>query len=299
MLVDGNNLLMRCIKAMEYSGLRNGENWQTGPLTAFVGALARFVRDHKPTHLVVCWDHGPSERRKRLYPEYKSARKQQDPEAEERKETAFGMTKEFLRVAGVQQVSVRGYEADDVVAAYWGMAYWDTQWDWAEEDLPRHVIIVSGDKDFLQLLDRGTKQLRPDNAGNYRLWTGQDVEAEYGVTPSNMPNYMALVGDAVDGVPGVRGIGPKKALRGLQEADWDLTRVGALANGNNHAMAILSLCLVDLRDASWHPDVPKIKPFAPVSFMGDTTDFLCLLTYLRALGMETLVAKLHTNTLWS
>lgn len=297
MLIDGNNLLMRCIRAMEYSGLRNGEDWQTGPLTAFVAALGRFTREHRPDSLVICWDHGPSERRTKMYPEYKAARKIHDPESEERKETAFGMTKEFLRLARIQQVSVKGFEADDVVAAYWGRAYWDTQFDWAEEDLPWHVMIVSGDKDFMQLLDRGTKQLRPDGTGSYQLWDAAMVEAKYGCRPDRLPDYMALVGDPVDGVPGVRGIGPKKALKALQEADWDLGKVAVLEEGNNYGMAILSACLVDLRQSTWHPEVPEAKPFNPID-PSERGECLELVTFLRALGMETILSRFYTGTLW-
>jgi DNA polymerase I len=297
MLVDGNNLLMRCIKAMEYSGLRSEEDWQTGPLTAFVAALGRFTREHRPDSLVICWDHGPSERRVQMYPEYKAARGVRDPEAEERKETAFGMTKEFLRLTRIQQVSVKGFEADDVVAAYWANAYNDTQWDWTEEDLPWHVLIVSGDKDFFQLLDRGTKQLRPDGTGGYQLWDAKAVEAKYGCKPDQLPDYMALVGDPVDGVPGVRGIGPKKALKALQAADWDLAEVQVLKEANNFSMAILSLVLVNLRMSNWHPQVPDVRPFNPID-PSERGECLELVTFLRALGMETILSRFYTGTLW-
>src|SRR5512138_518401 len=122
MIIDGNNLVMRCLKAMEYSGLRSGEDWQTGPLTAVIGALSKFVRDHQPKHMVVCWDAGPSQYRRDLYPEYKIARKEIDPQSQDRKDTAFGMVKNFLRLVGISQVACPGFEADDVVAAYWGTA---------------------------------------------------------------------------------------------------------------------------------------------------------------------------------
>lgn len=286
MLIDANNLLMRCIKAMEYSGLRSEEDWQTGPLTAFVAALGRFTREHRPDSLVICWDHGPSERRMSMYPEYKAARSVRDPEAEERKETAFGMTKEFLRLTRIQQISVKGYEADDVVAAYW-----------YRFSPIREVLIVSGDKDFFQLLDHGTKQLRPDGVGGYQLWDAKSVEIKYGCQPDQLPDYMALVGDPVDGVPGVRGIGPKKALKALQAADWKLTEVPVLEEGDNYGMAVLSLALVNLRDPSVHPDVPGLRPFNPID-PSERGECLELVTFLRALGMETILSRFYTGTLW-
>lgn len=287
MIIDGNNLLMRCIKAMEYSGLRNGENWQTGPLTAFIGALGRFSREYRPDVLTVCWDAGPSRRRVSLYPEYKAARKQATPDQQERKETAFGMAKAFLSRVGIQQVAVSGYEADDVVAAYWARSLSD------------NTIIVSGDKDFFQLLDSGTRQLRPDNAGNYKMWTGDEVYREYGCVPADLPKMMALIGDAVDGVPGVRGIGPKKALSGLQSASWALHRVEALqGNSDRLCAAVMSYELVNLRDLTYHPSVPPLHAFAPLR-PDNLADCVDLVTFLRSLEMETVLSRFYTNTLWS
>lgn len=297
MIIDGNNLLMRCIKAMEHSGLRNGESWQTGPLTAFIGALGRFVRTQEPEHLVVCWDAGPSKRRKELFPDYKAARGERDPEHEERRETAFGMTKAFLRLAKIPQTAAEGYEADDVVAAYWAQTRPDQFWIGDEEDLPYKTIIVSGDKDFFQLLDMGTYQLRPDNAGSYELWDRDRVEREYGFAPRMMPSFMALVGDQSDGIPGVRGIGPKKALKGLQEADWDLESVPALKDPEKLADACLSYLLVDLRHPSGHPDVPPIPRFEPLT-PADLSKCLDLVTFLRSLEMETILNRFYTGTLW-
>lgn len=286
LLVDGNNLLVRCVKAMEYSGLRNGENWQTGPLTAFIGALGRVVRLYEPEGLVVCWDHGPSQYRRALYPEYKSARRETDEAGRERKETAFGMAKEFLKACRIQQVAVQGFEADDVVAAYWHALF------------DRDKVILSGDKDFLQLVDRCTVQLRPDNAGAYTLWGPQEVEEKYGCRPDQLPKLMALMGDPVDGVPGVRGLGPKKALKGLEEADWYLQSVAALNTAEKLCDALLSYALVNLRSHESLPKVPELKPFDPVH-PRHGGECLELINFLRALEMEAIIERFYTGTLWS
>lgn len=286
MIIDGNNLLVRCIKAMEYSGLKNGEDWQTGPLTAFIGALGRFTRLFEPSALVVCWDAGPSVRRKALYEDYKAARAENpSPEYEERKETAFGMAKTFLKACRIQQVAVQGYEADDVVAAYWS----------AHPECDK--IIVSGDKDFLQLVDDRTLQLRPDNAGGYKFWGCEEVRAKYGCAPEHLAKLMALMGDPVDGVPGVRGLGPKKALKGLEEAGWSLQSVAALKDPQKLSDAVLSHALIDLRDSSFHPDVPGLKPFAPLH-PSDGGACLGLVGFLRGLEMETILNRFYTDTLW-
>lgn len=286
MIIDGNNLLVRCIKAMEYSGLRSGESWETGPLTAFIGALGRLTRLYEPSALVVCWDAEPSVRRKALFDGYKAARAESpSPEYEERKETAFGMAKAFLKACRIQQVAVAGFEADDVVAAYWAAHPGSNK------------IIVSGDKDFLQLVDDRTTQLRPDNAGAYKIWGPEEVLAKYGCAPEHLAKLMALMGDPIDGVPGVRGLGPKKALKGLEEADWDLESVKALQDPEKLAQARLSLSLVDLTDSSEHPAVPPLKPFAPLH-PSEGGACLDLVNFLRALEMETVLNRFYTDTLW-
>lgn len=288
LLVDGSNLLMRCIKAMEHSGLRGGQrqDWQTGPLTAFIGALSRFCKDYRPGAAAVCWDEGPSKRRLDLHPGYKASRTVPTAEQAERKETAFGMTRTFLKAAGIQQVSVPGYEADDVIAAYWATACHDVR------------LIVSGDKDFLQLVDERTAQLRPDGGGGYRAWTVEEVEDHYGCSGWRLPLLMALMGDASDGVPGVRGLGPKKALSALQSADWSLGGVGVLQDADKRSSALTSLALVDLRDRTYHPDVPPLEPFRPTTIR-DTQASLELVKFLRGLEMETVISRFYTNTLWS
>lgn len=285
MLIDGSNLLMRCIKAMEYKGLRSDEDWQTGPLTAFIGALSRFVRDHQPRAVVVCWDGGACERRLNLHPGYKAKRKTPEPAEVERKETAFGMAKTFLRLAGVQQVAVSGYEADDVIAAYWRQC----------RGLP--VMIVSGDKDFFQLLDDRVTQLRPDGGGGYQIWDTEEVRAKYGCGPERLPYLMALTGDPVDGIPGVRGIGPKKALKCLQEAGWDFPTVLEGLGSPQAQDAALSLQLVSLRFVQQYPPVPPVDPFRPVSY-GDAERMVELVVFLRSLGMEVTLQRIHTGSLW-
>lgn len=286
MIIDGNNLLVRCIKAMEYSGLRNGESWQTGPLTAFIGALGRFTRLYEPSALVVCWDAGPSVRRKALFDGYKAARAESpSPEYEERKETAFGMAKAFLKACRIQQVAVAGFEADDVVAAYWAAHPGSNK------------IIVSGDKDFLQLVDDRTTQLRPDNAGAYKIWGPEEVLAKYGCAPEHLAKLMALMGDPIDGVPGVRGLGPKKALKGLEEAGWYLQSVKALEDPEKLCDAVLSHALIDLRDPSVHPEVPGLKPFEPLH-PSEGGACLELVSFLRSLEMETVLNRFYTDTLW-
>lgn len=292
LLVDGSNLLVRCIKATERSGLHSGET-STGAITAFIGSVARLVKTYTPhyrlggDHMVVCWDHGPSKRRIALFPEYKQARREDGAVGETKQNPlVFSQAGQFLRYAGIEQAEVEGYEADDVLAAYW-----------ATHDGVK--VIVSGDKDFLQLVGGDTVQARPDGMGGYKIWDCPEVLEKFGCYPEQLPQLMALMGDTSDGIPGVYGLGPKKALSGLQEADWDLSRVAALQKDPAKAeIAALSLALVTLRDTSMHPQVPALKPLALVDHLSPAEEQDRLATFFLSLDMEQTAARLFTGTLW-
>lgn len=289
LLIDGNNLLSRAIFGA--SGMTTSdEQWNTAPLVAFVGSLSRLVKIVRPDQMVVCWDWGPSVMRRELYPAYKASRNEH-PDADEDmvKDTHFAFAKRMLQHCGIQQVAIPGFEADDVIAAYWAAR--------KPEDMEA-MYIASGDKDFHQLLDHGVTQIRPIGAGASEEWGYQQVQDKYGCPPRHLPLMMALMGDAIDGVPGVRGIGPKKALKALQKADWVLGEVDVLQDAENRRMALLSLALVDLRDTRHHPTVPPLRSFQPVS-PGDGKAFVDLLVFLRALELESIVNKIFERTLWS
>lgn len=293
MIIDGNNLLVRCIKATERVGLTSGDI-STSALTAFIGAMARLIRTYKsdyretPHRLVVCWDAGPSVYRIGLFPEYKAARRQaiRNEETDQRDSSVFALAKMFLSCSNIQQMHMINYEADDLVAAYWATYSYDDK------------LIVSGDKDFFQLLDDKTIQVRPDNAGSYEMWTAEAVKEKLGCTPEQIPLYMALVGDVSDGVPGVRGIGPKKALSGLEKAGWELDKVEALADPDKLSMARTSLALVDLRDRAQHPSVRPLQHFRPVDNSSDPEDQEQFVEFLKSLGMERTLSQFLTGTLW-
>jgi 5'-3' exonuclease len=281
MLVDGHNILMRSIHAAHGQGMMSEGGIDTGPLTVFIGMISRYVREWKPTSVVVCWDHGPSQRRREIYPDYKAARKAAP--AVDDQDTHFGLAKRFLALAEVQQVAVVGYEADDLIAAY---CY----------KTPGDVVIVSGDKDLLQLLRPMVVQIRPTLGGGYDLWTPDRVVATHGCEPFQLPLIMALAGDPTDGVPGVPGIGPKRALRGLEGADWDLDKVAVLQDADKRTAALTSLALVDLTNPEYYPLVPPARSFEPC-FVGAPGGGH-LMTFVASLGMISVGNKLVHDTLW-
>jgi 5'-3' exonuclease len=282
MLVDGHNILMRSIHASHGRGMLSESGVDTGALTVFIGMLSGYVRDWGPSSVVVCWDHGPCQRRREIYPAYKAARREA-PEQDDR-ETHFGLAKKFLSLAGIQQVAVPGYEADDLIAAYC-------------HKTGDNRIIVSGDKDLLQLLRPGIIQLRPISGGGYDLWTPEKVVQEYGCDPFQLPLLMALAGDPTDGVPGVAGMGPKRSLSALQKADWELDMVPALQDEHKRVAALTSLALVDLTNPEYHPPVPPGRPFDPRRVGEPGGGYL--MTFVASLTMIGVGNRLIHDTLWT
>lgn len=284
MLVDGNNVLIRAAKAVQYSGME-ADGVATGALHVFASMLSRHVRAERPTHLVVCWDGGRSAFRTAAHPGYKAARRDRGTEDEQ---APFGLAKRFLTLAGVQHVERDGWEADDLIAAYWRIIPYSGE-----------IVILSSDKDLLQLVGSDTRQVRVSARPPDDVWDSDRVRAHYGCDPQRLPLVMALTGDPGDGVPGVRGIGPKRAVKRLSEANWVWDGLLATLTEEEAAAARLARRLVDLRDAPYArmglqvarpPEFSETDPTGPA--WRDLVDF-CDQYRLRQIR-ERLIA----GTLW-
>jgi DNA polymerase-1 len=286
LVVDGNNILMRAFHAAQHSQMSSGDT-PTGALLIFVNLISKYVRQEQPDHLLVCWDGGRSTHRTAIFDGYKAARL--DKPWKEDPEGPFGQAKEFLSLANIHHVEQSGCEADDLVAAY------------VREHRGRKVIL-SGDKDFLQLLDGWTEQIRPGGANE--RWTANRVRTEMGCKPEDIPKVMALTGDMGDNVPGVPGFGQKTACKALTAHDWDLDALRRTTDPKwakkiwGYVNAIeRNYALVNLRD----PIPGVITPEAPEFVPTDPTSALCqaLLEFLIQYQMESVKQRLLDWTLWS
>jgi len=277
LLIDGNNLLVRSIKAMERTPLSANEV-PTGPLLVFVNMLSKYVRLVAPDAVVVCWDGGRSAHRLAIYPDYKSGRGHHDDSRDQH----FVLAKEFLSLCNIHHVQVEGVEADDLIAAYC-------------REIQGKKIILSGDKDFLQLLNDTTDQIRP--TGKDELWDANRVLKETGCKPEHIPFVMALTGD---GVPGVPKIGVKTACKLLAANDWSIPQLlqaeVPLLEGNRETV-IRNLQLVDLRSPiTWV--VPVVAPprFAPTDLSGIL--LAELLEFLARYRLAAIKTRLIAGSLW-
>lgn len=286
LIVDGNNVVMRAIHAMARSPL-SADGVATGPLLVFINSISRHVREEQPDKVVVCWDSGPSEFRVALDPAYKAHRAQADPAFDEAKRTHFGLAKEFLALANIHQVERPGYEADDLIAWYW----------WAT---PREekTVILSSDKDFLQLVDRSTEQVRLSAGGAPTdRWTLERVREEFGCEPDQLALAMALAGDASDGVPGVPRFGMKTAIKHLTKHEWDLDAAIEHPKVVEHRDQVeVALQLVDLRTPRPELVLPTVPVFSPT--ISGSVLYEGMMEYLVRYRMDSIKARVHTNTLW-
>ncbi|HET8762846.1 MAG TPA: DNA polymerase I [Gemmatimonadales bacterium] len=210
-LIDGYALIYRAFFAMIARPLRTARGENTSAVWGVVNFLLRLREKYKPDYLAWVHDMGTSFREER-YPEYKSTRDKLDEELQADFDSALQRVTQLLAAFRIPLVGVPGYEADDVIGTL------------ATRALPEHnvdAVIVSGDKDFYQLIGPGISLLNPGRggpAGVDEVWVDESNGSErLGVPPSQVIDYLALVGDTSDNVPGVKGVGEKTAQKLLQE----------------------------------------------------------------------------------
>jgi len=203
-LVDGYALIYRAFFALIARPLTTSRGENTSAAWGIVNFLRRLQATHRPEYLVWVHDAGLSFRHER-YPAYKATREKLTEELQADFDRSLERIGELLEAYRVPVVSVEGYEADDVIGTL------------VEQARGRHVnaVVVSGDKDFHQLVAPGVWLLNPGRggpAGVEEHWVDMTNASErLGVPPERVVDYLALVGDSSDNVPGVKGIGEKTA----------------------------------------------------------------------------------------
>jgi 5'-3' exonuclease len=290
LLVDGDNILVRAVMATEGSGMSSADGIETGPLLIFINTLSRYVRDVKPTRMVVCWDHGPCHWRIKLHPGYKANRAEHTEEHSSRRGNARALARRFLSLAGVHHADRPGWEADDLIGAYWRKHKWGAM-KW----------ILSSDKDLLQLLDVTTRQIRVSSADTPTdFWDPVRVHQKYGCVPGDLSKAMALIGDVSDGIPGVHGIGPKTAVKLLEQADWDLARIEDPRVVEKAAEVAIWHKLIDLRMESQESHQPLVLPQAPYfrPTKPGMSGYDDLVQFLESFAMSSVLTRLHESSLW-
>jgi DNA polymerase I len=232
-LVDGYALLYRAFFAMISRPLRTSRGENTSAAWGVANFLLRLEEKYRPDYIAWVNDAGSSFREQR-YSEYKSTREKLDEELQADFDRALERSCQLLEAFRVPVVTVPGYEADDVIGTLATRA--------AETGF--QAVIVSGDKDFYQLIRPGIALLNPGRGGPAAVdehWVDERNASErLGVPPERVVDFLALVGDASDNVPGVKGIGEKGAQKLLAEfGDLDSLLARAAEVGTKRAREAL------------------------------------------------------------
>lgn len=203
-LVDGNNLLFRSYYATAYTGnvMKNSKGFPTNALFGFTNMINKIVEEEKPTRMVVAFDKGKTFRHEK-YDFYKGGRSETPDELK----VQFPIAKQMLGFMGIKYYEIDNYEADDIIGTFARLC---------NEDDNYIGTIISSDKDLLQLISPQVdiKLLKQKDYIRYNLDSFRD---DYGIEPINIIDLKALMGDASDNIPGVKGIGEKTALKLLHE----------------------------------------------------------------------------------
>lgn len=194
LLVDGHAILHRAYHALPF--LSNEKNEQTGAIYGFLAILLRTINNIKPTHLIVTFDRKEPTFRKKILVSYQSQR----PKPPEELISQILRLHELLEKMGIKIFEAAGYEADDVIGTL------------TKQAKGEEVVIITGDRDILQLVNSKIKVLMPvKGISESRLYGEEEVVERMGVRPNEIIDLKALIGDASDNYLGVPGIGPKTA----------------------------------------------------------------------------------------
>jgi DNA polymerase-1 len=210
-LIDGSGFIFRAYHAIPPMNRPDGT--QVNAVYGFTNMLSRLLKDHVGTHFAVIFDAGRTTFRNRLYADYKAHR----PPPPDDLIPQFALVREATGAFGVPAIELADWEADDLIASYAA----------AVRAVGGRCTIVSSDKDLMQLIGDGVEMLDPMKQ---KPIGAAEVMEKFGVTPDRVIDVQALIGDSVDNVPGVPGIGPKTAAQLIAEYG---TLEGILAAARN------------------------------------------------------------------
>ncbi len=233
LLLDAFGLIFRSYHAFVDRPILNTEGRNISALFGFFKTLFQLVREQKPTHLAVMYDSRTPTFRDELYSEYKAQR----DSAPDDLIAALPDIEAILLALGVPVMQRDGFEADDLIAT-------GARWC-KEQDVS--CLIVSNDKDLLQMVGGSVKALRSGFKGGWTVVGPDEVLESRGVRPEQISDWLALVGDTADNIPGVKGIGDKTAVQLL--ADYG-SLDGVYANLDKITKAALKKNLEEDRESA-------------------------------------------------
>ncbi len=197
-MVDGSSYLFRAYHAMP--GFTNSRGQPTGTIYGVINMIRRLLKDYEPQHIAIVFDAKGKTFRNDMYPEYKANR----PPMPDDLRQQIAPIHEIIRAMGLPLLCIDGVEADDVIGTL------------AAEATAKKIdtLISTGDKDMAQLVNEHVSLI---NTMNDNYSDAQAVKEKFGVTPAQIIDYLTLVGDTSDNIPGVPKVGPKTAAKWLNQ----------------------------------------------------------------------------------
>ena len=280
-LVDGNNLLFRSFYATAYQGviMKNSKGFPTNALYGFINMMNKIIKDENPSYIMVAFDKGKTFRHDK-YDEYKAGRAEMPDELK----VQFPKAKEVLDTMGIKHFEIDNYEADDIIGTLAKMV---------DEEDEFIATIVSSDKDLLQLIsDEVTVKLLKQSG--HIMMDREEFRRTYQVDPARMVDLKALMGDASDHIPGVKGIGEKTAINLLSKYE---TLDNLYANIDSVTGKTKEKLIADKDNAYMSYDLATIYKEVPLNFTLESCkyngiDKNKLATILEELDFHSLLRKL-------
>ena len=228
MLIDGHSMAFRAFYALPTEKFTTSTGQATNAIYGFLSMLATLLHDEQPTHVAVAFDVGRTTFRTEMFPDYKAQRDETPPEFI----SQIPILKNLLTALGITTIEKPNYEADDIIATLATTA----------QPLGFETLIVTGDRDALQLVNNTTTVLYPmKGVSVIHRFTPQAVQDKYGLTPEQYPDFAALRGDPSDNLPSVPKVGEKTATK------W-IVQHGNLTNLLNNADTIKGVVGTNLRE---------------------------------------------------
>lgn len=204
LLIDGSNLIFRAYFATEKQKIVDQNGTPVNAISTLISMINKLISEHKPTHIFMALDSGSATFRHDLYSEYKGKRS----ETPDNLKVQFSIARELYDSMGIIYSDDKKFEADDLIATYATNA----------ANSGTEVLVVSGDKDLLQLVGPNIRVLTPAMGFAKEVNYNEDVFVEkFEFTPDRFIEYKALVGDSSDNIIGIAGLGDKTARKMIQE----------------------------------------------------------------------------------
>lgn len=202
-VIDGNSIAFRAFYALPL--LSNANGLHTNAVFGFTTMLLRLIDEEQPTHMMVAFDAGKATFRHEQFEAYKGGRAKTPPELSEQ----FPLIRELVDSMAISRYELDGYEADDIIGTLTRLA---------DERQDTQVLVVSGDKDMLQLASPYvTVLLTRKGISEVDRFDPQHIQDVYGIAPLQIIDMKGLMGDSSDNIPGIPGVGEKTALKLLHE----------------------------------------------------------------------------------